>query len=80
MIGLRSLFKEEQLEFIEKNTDLRLSDTKDYSDDDLDEIYCQLTDELPYSFDRDGYPLEEGRLFEDIIDVFVIHRLLRCYK
>lgn len=71
MTGVRSVFTAKELAFIEKNTELELSDTKDYTDDELTDIYEQLTEELPYTYDGDGYPLEEGRLFESIIDKFL---------
>lgn len=72
MTGVQSVFTEEELNFMESSVGLVLSDTKDYSDDELADIYDQIT-ELPYAYDDDGYPLKEGRLFESIMDKFLGH-------
>ena len=70
MIGVRSVFSEKELDFMKRTIGLELSDTKDYSDAELDAIYDLICDELPCDFDEEGYPLESGRLFESIIDKF----------
>lgn len=71
MTGVRSVFTEEELGFMKKHIGLELSDTKDYTDDELTDIYEQITTELPYSYDGEGYPLEQGQLFEAIVDKFL---------
>ena len=71
MTGVRSVFSEEELEFME-SSGLVLSDTKDYTQEDLLDLYDQIT-ELPYAYDEDGYPLREGRLFERIMDKYLDH-------
>ena len=71
MIGVRSVFTDEELEFMESSIGLELSDTKDYSDDELDDVYWRITEELPHDYDEDGYPLKTGKLFESIIDKFL---------
>lgn len=71
MTGVRSVFTEEELDFMKKHIGLELSDTKDYTDDELTDIYEQITTELPYAYDSDGYPLEQGQLFEAIVDKFL---------
>ena len=71
MTGVRSVFTEEELDFMKKHIGLELSDTKDYTDDELTDIYEQITTELPYSYDSEGYPLEQGQLFEAIVDKFL---------
>lgn len=73
MTGVRSVFDQEELDFIESSIGLVLSDTKDYTDDELLEIYDLITEELPCEFDEEGYPLKTGWLFEHIIDKFLEH-------
>ena len=71
MTGVKSVFTEEELDFMKKHIGLELSDTKDYTDDELTDIYVQITTELPYAYDSEGYPLEQGQLFEAIVDKFL---------
>lgn len=71
MTGVRSVFTEEELDFMKKHIGLELSDTKDYTDDELTDIYEQITTELPYAYDSEGYPLEQGQMFEAIVDKFL---------
>lgn len=71
--GVKSIFSEEELEFMRSSIGLDWSDTKDYTDDELDAIYLTITEELPHDFDIDGTPLETGWLFERIIDKFLKH-------
>lgn len=71
MTGVKSVFSPEELNFMESTIGLQLSDTKDYSPDELLDIYDRITDDLPYEYDEDGTPLESGRLFESIIDKFI---------
>ncbi len=73
MKGVRSVFTEEELNFIKTYTGIEFSDDKDYSDDEIVDIYERLTDELPYDYDDDGYPKKNGRLFESIVDKFYDH-------
>lgn len=73
MTGVRSVFTDKELEFMENSIGLILSDNKDYSEDELDDIYLRITEGLPYSYDKDGYPLETGELFERIVDKFLDH-------
>lgn len=73
MTKVRSVFTEEELEFMESAISLVLSDDKDYSDDELDDMYWRITEELPHDYDEEGYPLKTGKLFESIIDKFLEH-------
>lgn len=73
MTKVRSVFTEEELEFMESTISLVLSDDKDYSDDELDDMYWRITEELPHDYDEEGYPLKTGKLFESIIDKFLEH-------
>jgi hypothetical protein len=70
MIGLASIFTEEELEFMKNSIGLELSDTKDYSEDELMDIYEKICDELPMDFWPDGTPKRTGWLFESIVDKF----------
>lgn len=70
MVGSKSVFTENELNFMEHSIGLVLSDTKDYSEDEILEFYEKILAELPMEFDADGYPLETGRLFESIVDKF----------
>ena len=72
MKGVRSVFTTEELDFMENTVGLKLSDEKDYTTDELLEVYDQIT-ELPYEYDDEGYPLEAGRLFESIMDKYLQH-------
>ena len=70
MTGVRSVFSEKELEFMKNALDVEFSDTKDYTADELSDLYWYLSQELPYEFDEDGYPLESGRIFLSIMDKF----------
>lgn len=71
MTGVKSVFSLEEQSFMENTMGLHLSDTKDYSDDELLEIYDRITENLPHDYDEDGTPSKNGRLFESIIDKFI---------
>ena len=73
MTKVRSVFTEEELKFMESTIGLVLTDDKDYSDDELDDMYWRITEELPHDYDGEGYPLETGKLFESIVDKFLEH-------
>ena len=70
MTGVRSVFSEKELEFMKNALGVEFSDTKDYTKDELSDLYWYLSQELPYEFDEDGYPLESGRIFLSIMDKF----------
>ena len=72
MKGVRSVFTREEIEFMENTVGLKLSDEKDYTTDELFEVYDQIT-KLPYEYDDEGYPLEAGWLFESIMDKYLQH-------
>lgn len=73
MTGVKSVFTDKELEFMRTSISLELSDTKDYTDDELDDIYLLITEELPHDFNDDGTPLETGWMFEHIVDKFLKH-------
>ena len=70
MIGVKSVFSVEELDFMKSTIGIELSDDTDYSDDDLLELHEQITEELPHDYDSEGNPLDSGRLFESIVDKF----------
>lgn len=71
MTGVKSIFSDEELGFMKSNIGLELSDEKDYTDDELNDIFDLATEELPHDFDDDGTPLETGWMFEHIVDKFL---------
>lgn len=70
MIGVKSLFTEAERKFMKDKIGVEFSDSKDYSEDELMEIYELILEKLPYEYDSDGRPQEAGWLFEFIIDRF----------
>ena len=49
---------------------IELDDNRDYTDDDLLDLYERITEEFPYAYDEDGMPLRMGKVFEEIVDAF----------
>ena len=75
MKGIASLFSEEARQELEKQLDIILSDEHDYSADELEDIFGEITENFPYEFGPDGEPLRMGRIFEDILNVFYKNHL-----
>lgn len=71
MTGVRAAFTEKELEFMRTAIGLELSDTRDYSDDELLVLFDRVTDELPLDLDDEGRPLARGWLFGSIVDKFL---------
>lgn len=70
MKGICSIFNKDQLELL-KSINISLSDEKDYSPEELDEIYTQITDYYQVAaFDENSEPLPIARDWERIIDTF----------
>lgn len=70
MKGICSIFNKDQLELL-KSINIFLSDEKDYSPEELDEIYTQITDYYQVAaFDENSDPLTIARDWERIIDTF----------
>lgn len=67
MTGVKSLFTSEELLELKK-VGIEFSDTHDYSDDEMADLYDQVADQFPYEYDGDGNPKRLGTLFEHIID------------
>ena len=68
MKGIFSIFNKDQLELL-KSINISLSDEKDYSLEELDEIYTQITDYYQVAaFDENSEPLPIARDWERIID------------
>ena len=67
MKGIFSIFNKDQLELL-KSINISLSDEKDYSLEELDEIYSQITDYYQVAaFDENSEPLPIARDWERII-------------
>ncbi len=73
MMGVRSVFTEEELDFMKTSIGLELFDDKGYTVDELLEIHKWITDELPYEYNEDGSLKKAGWLFESIVDKFYDH-------
>ena len=71
MKGLASIFTEQEREALLKHCSLTLRDDKDYSRDELLEIYDLVCDTFPYEYADDGRPLALGWIFEHIVDKLV---------
>ena len=70
MIGVKSIFDFKQIEML-KNIGVNLSDEKDYTLDELDNIYTQITDFYQVAaFDKNSEPLPFFCYWERIIDTF----------
>lgn len=70
MKGICSIFNQDQLELL-KSINISLSDEKDYSPEELDELYTQITDYYQVAaFDENSEPLPIARDWERIIDTF----------
>lgn len=70
MKNVASKFSKTALDALEKELHITLSDERDYTEDELADLYERITDDFPYAYDDSGEPLEAGRIFEEIIDVF----------
>ncbi len=70
MQNVRSIFNEEQLEML-KGINIYLTDEKDYSLEELDALYTQITDYYQVAaFGKNSEPLPIARDWERIIDTF----------
>lgn len=70
MKGVKSIFENNQVEMLEK-IGISLSDDKDYSDDELDDIYDSITDHYQVAaFDERSEPKPIAAAWESIIDLF----------
>lgn len=70
MKNIRTLYNEEQLAMLE-SIGINLDNDKDYSDDELINIYDEITDYYQVAcFDKNGEPLPSARKWETIFDIF----------
>lgn len=70
MRNVRSIFDVQQNEMLEE-INIILVDDKDYTDDELDDIYDAITEHYQVaSFDGNGEPLPIAYKWEEIIDKF----------
>ena len=70
MKNVASYFSEKARAALKCELNIELSDTKEYSYNELEDLYNQITDDFPYSYEADGSPTEMGQVFEEIINVF----------
>ena len=71
MTGVASVFTEKDRNALTAHMGVILSDSVDYSFDDLDSLHDNIMERFPYEFDPvTGEPKELALLFESIIDKF----------
>lgn len=70
MKNVASYFSAKARTALKQELGIELSNSKDYSQSELEDLYDRITEEFPYSYSDDGTPTEMGQLFEEIIDVF----------
>ena len=71
MTGVASVFTEKERNALTAHMGVILSDSVDYSFDDLDSLHDNIMERFPYEFDPvTGEPKELALLFESIIDKF----------
>ena len=70
MKNIASRFSTDARLALKRELDIDLSDEKDYSGDELENLYNWIADDFPYSYDDNGEPLEMGRIFDEIMDAF----------
>ena len=70
MKNIKSIFDSRQIEMLEE-IGVKLFDDKDYTDDELDDIYDEITSYYQCSaFNKNGDPLPIAYKWERIIDTF----------
>lgn len=69
MKSISKWFSKDALDELRK-MGIELDDNRDYTDDDLLDLYERITEEFPYAYDEDGMPLRTGKIFEEIVDAF----------
>lgn len=74
-----NLFSKEVKESLKKELGITVSDEHDYSVDELEDLYAAITDDFPYEYDEDANPLYNGKIFEELIDIFVKNKLLKFW-
>lgn len=75
MKNLSVLFSEEARTALKMNLGIVLHDEHNYSPDELEALYEQITENFPYAYDGDQ-PAQLGEVFEEIVDVFVKNHLV----
>ena len=71
MTGVASVFTEKERNALAVHMGVILSDSVDYSFDDLDSMHDDIMERFPYEFDPiTGEPKELALIFESIIDKF----------
>ena len=77
MKNVASLFSDEMKQALHTQLKIFLDDSHDYSADELEELYERITNGFPLNYEgEDGQPLGLTAVMEDMIDVFVKHKLV----
>lgn len=76
MKNLASLFSADARDALKSELNIVLDDAHDYSADELEDLYEQITDDFPYQYSQSGEPDKMGYIFEGILDVFINHNLI----
>lgn len=76
MKNLASLFSADARDALKSELNIVLDDAHDYSADELEDLYEQITDDFPYQYSQSGKPDKMGYIFEGILDVFINHNLI----
>lgn len=72
MKNVASYFSTKARAVLKRELNIVLSDEKDYSHSELEDLYNRITDDFPYSYEEDGTPTEMGQIFEEIVNVFTV--------
>lgn len=71
MTGVASVFSERERSALAAYMGITLSDSVDYSFDELDCLHDDIMERFPYEFDPvTGEPMELTHIFESIMDKF----------
>lgn len=76
MKNIASLFSDEAKKALHNELSIDLSDSHDYSEDELESLYNKISDDFPYAYSPDGEPQPTGTIFEELIDTFVKNNLI----
>ena len=77
MKNVASLFSDEMKQALHTQLKIFLDDSHYYSADELEDLYERITNGFPLNYEgEDGQPLGLTAVMEDMIDVFVKHKLV----
>jgi len=75
-VKLNQLFSNKMKVALKSELGIELDDNHDYSSEELETLYEQITDGFPYEYNENGMPDENGLIFEELIDVFIKNNLV----